>query len=130
MFAEDGKLPEVLAPMTRNFREWLRPRLVDGRYFGFVIEDAGSVIAGIGLMLVDWPPHFLHPETDKRGYIMNVFVEPSHRGLGLAKEMMRRAEGEFESRGVIFLVLHASKMGRPVYEKLDWYVMPEMAKQI
>jgi ribosomal protein S18 acetylase RimI-like enzyme len=65
-----------------------------------------------------------------RGYILNVYVEPNYRGHGLAKQLMARAEEEFRQRGVAFEVLHASAMGRPVYEGLGWNVMPEMGKAL
>ena len=130
MFAEDGRPEEELALMSVAFRAWIKPRLEDGRYFGFLVEEAGEVIAGIGLMIIDWPPHFLHPESAERGYICNVFVEPEHRGTGLARMLMLRAEEEFGQRGVSYLVLHASKLGRPVYEKLGWKDTREMAKRL
>ncbi len=130
MFAEDGRPEEELALMSVAFRAWIKPRLEDGRYFGFLVEEAGEVIAGIGLMIIDWPPHFLHPESAERGYICNVFVEPEHRGKGLARMLMLRAEEEFGQRGVSYLVLHASKLGRPLYEKLGWKDTREMAKRL
>jgi predicted acetyltransferase len=82
------------------------------------------------LFILDWPPHFLHPDSSERGYVLNVFVEPEYRGHGLARELMRRAEDEFKRRGVHFLVLHASKLGRPVYEKTGWEQTAEMAKAV
>jgi GNAT superfamily N-acetyltransferase len=130
MFAEDGRPEEELAPMSEAFRVWIEPRLEDGRYFGFLVEEAGEVNAGIGLMIIDWPPHFLHPKSAQRGYICNVFVEPEHRGKGLATMLMKQAEEEFRRRGVSFLELHASKLGRPVYERLGWQNSVEMVKRL
>jgi GNAT superfamily N-acetyltransferase len=130
MFAEAGRPDEELNPMAAPFRQWLEPRLADGRYFGFVVEDDAKPIAGAGLFVLDWPPHFLHPESSQRGYVLNVFVEPTHRGRGLATRLMELAEEECRRRGMVFMVLHASAMGRPVYEKLGWHAMPEMGKAI
>ena len=130
MFAENDVSSAALDAMAAPFGAWLRPRLVDGRYFGVMAEDAGAVVGGIGLILLDFPPHYLHPESGERGYILNVYVELSYRGQGLAKELVLRAEEEFRRRGVVFEVLHASAMGRPVYEKLGWMAMPEMGKAL
>ena len=130
MFEEAGKDAVALDAMQAPFADWLRPRLEDGRYFGFVVEDGGTVIAGVGLMLLDWPPHPLHPESSSRGYVLNVFVEPAHRGRGIAVELMLAAEAEFRRRGVVYQVLHASDLGRPVYEGLGWEVSPEMGKAV
>lgn len=130
MFRDAGRGDDVLLPMTENFREWLKPRLLDGAYFGFVMSEDGVSVASVGLMLIDWPPHPLHPEQDKRGYVLNVFVEPSHRGRGLAGELMKRADDEFIRRGVSYAVLHATDKGRPLYQKLGWSGTSEMAKAI
>jgi ribosomal protein S18 acetylase RimI-like enzyme len=79
MFAESGRTRESLRPMTAAFGEWLAPRLSDGRYFGWMLEKAGDVIAGLGMMVIDWPPHPSHPADHRRAYILNVFVEPAYR---------------------------------------------------
>lgn len=128
MFADVGRPDSELIPMEAAFREWLRPRLADGRYFGFLVEDTGEIIAGIGLFLLDWPPHFLHPTESQRGYILNVFTETPHRGRGIATDLMLLAEDEFRRRGLSYVVLHASPFGRPIYEKLGWESSTEMSK--
>ena len=116
--------------MTEHFREWVRPRLQDGSYFGYVISDGGAPVAGIGLMLIDWPPHPLHPTQDKRGYVLNVFVEPGYRNRGLARELMNLADAEFARRGVSYAVLHATEKGKPLYQRLGWDRTAEMAKAL
>jgi GNAT superfamily N-acetyltransferase len=130
MFAENDAPLAALDAMAGPFAAWLKPRLEDGRYFGFMAEDAGAVVAGIGQVLLDWPPHFLHPESALRGYVLNVYVEAACRGQGLAQKLMGRAEEAFRERGVMFEVLHASGMGRPLYERLGWMAMPEMGKAL
>ena len=121
---------EVLGAMTRSFRVWIEPRLRDGSYFGYIAEEDGAVVAGIGLMIIDWPPHPSHPNEDKRGYVLNVFVEPSRRKRGLATRLMRLGEAEITRRGVSFAILHATRMGRPLYEQTGWTQTVEMSKQL
>lgn len=130
MFRDAGRGDDVLLPMTEHFRQWLRPRLADGSYFGFVLCDHGVAVAGIGLMLIDWPPHPEHPADDRRGYVLNVFVEPAYRKRGLARELMALAEREFARRGVRYAVLHATEKGRPLYQAMGWNGTTEMAKPI
>jgi len=120
MFRDAGRAEALLAAMADPFRAWLEPRLVDGCYFGFIAERDGAAVGGIGLMVLDWPPHPLHPEQGRRGYVLNVYVEPGHRGQGVAKALMAAGEAEFAARGIDFLVLHATEQGRPLYAGMDW----------
>nr|WP_315597114.1 GNAT family N-acetyltransferase [uncultured Cupriavidus sp.] len=130
MFQEAGFAADTLRTMTLHFRDWLRPRLLDGSYFGFLLMNGRRPVAGIGLMLIDWPPHPAHPEQSRRGYVLNVYVEPLHRKRGLARQLMAMAEAEFAQRGVAFAVLHATEAGRPLYQRQGWRQTSEMSKAI
>ena len=127
MFAESGRTREALRPMTVAFEQWLSPRLEDGSYFGWMLEDAGVVIAGLGMMVIDWPPHPSHPADHRRAYILNVFVEPEHRRKGLAKRLMALAEERARELGICYAILHSTRQGRPLYESLGWGPTSEMA---
>jgi GNAT superfamily N-acetyltransferase len=126
MFRDMGRPDSALLPMTAAFREWLRPRLSDGSYSGWVIEQEGVPIAGLGLIILDWPPHPAHPADTRRLYILNVYVEPEHRGNGLARDLMKLATDRARDLGIGYLSLHASDAGRPIYERLGWKAAPEM----
>ena len=128
MFLEADGDPGQLHQMTEHFRPWLWQRLGDGRYYGFALMDDEQVAAAIGLMSIDWPPHPAHPTRDRRGYVLNVFVEPDYRRRGLASALMKLAEAEFAQRDIDFAVLHATEAGRPVYEAQGWRASAEMAK--
>ena len=130
MFKASGRADEIVAPMTAAFRPWLAPRLADGRYFGWICEADHPPVAGLGMMVIDWPPHPSHPTQAERGYILNVFVEPEHRGQGLAKALMALATTEARRRGLAYLVLHSTEMGRPVYEGLGWRQTSEMGMAV
>jgi GNAT superfamily N-acetyltransferase len=130
MFRDMGASEETLATMRDGFRVWLESHLADGSYFGFMAEEEGVVVAGVGLMVLDWPPNLRHPEMPGRGYVLNMYVEPSHRRQGLARQLMERAEEELRGRGVRFAVLHAADAARPLYESMDWRPSNEMAKRL
>ena len=125
-----GSDDDVLLPMTEHFRIWVKPRLLDGSYFGYAMLDGGVPVAGIGLMLIDWPPHPSHPTQDKRGYVLNVFVEPAYRKRGLARELMRLAQAEFARRGIGYAILHTTAKGQPLYQDEGWAGTTEMAKAV
>lgn len=127
MFLASGRSPDLVATMDAPFRAWLAPKLATGLYGGWIAEAAGAPVGGLGFMEIDWPPHPLHPLQDRRGYILNVFVEPAHRGRGVAGALMRRATEEGRRRGLELMILHATAMGRPMYEKLGWAQTAEMS---
>ena len=127
MFADmDAGTPDVLDQMSRHFEPWVRARLADGRYLGWITEEDGRAVASAGLLLVEWPPHPWHPASDVRGYILNVFVEPAWRRGGLARILMNFCVDEARVRGIAVVTLHASDKGRPVYEQLGFEASNEM----
>ena len=130
MFREAGSAEEKLAGMAQPFREWLQERLSDGRYFGFAAETGGGTIGAVGLMVLEWPPHPRHPHDDRRGYVLNVYVDSDHRGRGVARALMDEADAEFRRRGISYAILHATQAGRPLYERSGWVGTSEMAKAL
>jgi GNAT superfamily N-acetyltransferase len=116
----------VLNTMSHNFEPWVRERLGDGRYLGWIIEESGCVAGSAGLLFIDWPPHPLHPESDKRAYVLNVYVEPAFRKRGFAHELIVRSLAEARQRGIHVVTLHSSDAGRPVYQKLGFHATSEM----
>jgi GNAT superfamily N-acetyltransferase len=131
MFRDAGTADVDLAVMSQNFARWLKPRLASGAYFGFILTVDDEPAGGVGLMLIDWPPHPLHTTTDRRGYVLNLFIEPEHRRRGLARKLMQLAEDELSQRGVTFMVLHATEKGRPLYAELGWEAgSAEMVKRL
>ncbi|WP_034292430.1 GNAT family N-acetyltransferase [Herbaspirillum sp. RV1423] len=130
MFREAGRDEDILTAMRPNFRDWLESKLLDGSYFGFIAVLKDSAVAGIGLMEIDWPPHPSHPIQNKRGYILNVYVEPEHRRRGIAGLLMEMGEAEFKKRGLTYAILHSTGMGRPLYENIGWSSTSEMAKPL
>lgn len=77
----------------------------------------GEIAGGVGLMEIDWPPHLAHPEDGRRGYVLNVFVEPSYRGLDIARALMEASEAAFRILRITYVILHATEAGRPCYER-------------
>ncbi len=126
MFQAVGKDRTALDAMREPFLRWVAPKLADGSYLGWAAECDGVVVGGAGLMVLDWPPHFAHPTDPRRGYVLNVYVADAHRGHGLARRLMEATYEGARELGIRYLVLHASEMGRPVYEKMGWTDTNEM----
>lgn len=131
MFTDGGRrAPSDLTTMDSAFRLWLEPRLANGRYFGFIVDDDDKPIAGIGLMELDWPPHPSHQDDDRRSYVLNMFVEPSYRKKGIAQMLLDRADLEFKRRDLKYAILNTTSAGRSLYEQAGWQATTEMGKMI
>ena len=61
MFFEMGYRDEaILEAMVVAFRPWLRRRMEQGEYLAWLATRVdGAVVAGLGLWLMDWPPHMV-----------------------------------------------------------------------
>jgi GNAT superfamily N-acetyltransferase len=116
----------ALDAMSAKFLPWLLPRMESGEYLAwFAVAADGSVAAGLGLWLMDWPPHMIGPGS-RRGNILNVYTEPAHRRQGLARALMLTALDWCRANGIRSVILHASNDGRAIYESLGFKPTNEM----
>lgn len=126
MFVDAGMAEEcAMGQMRENFLSWVRERLDDGRYVGWIAEEDGRAVGGAALWIMDWPPMFLDPEP-QRGYLLNFYVVPEARRRGVARELLALAVAEAKERRLGVVTLHASKYGRPLYEQFGFKAANEM----
>ena len=51
-----------------------------------------------------------------------MFTKPEYRGKGIATRLFEMTVAEAQKRGCGKVVLHATDMGRPIYEKFGFFV--------
>lgn len=127
MFSEMGYRDQAaLDAMAAAFRPWLIRVMESGEYLAwFAVTTEGTVAAGAGLWLMDWPPHMVGPGA-RRGNILNVYTSVDHRRRGLARLLMETALVWCREHGIRAVILHASDEGRPLYEALGFHPTNEM----
>jgi GNAT superfamily N-acetyltransferase len=126
MFVDAGVADAAhMGQMHANFVPWVRERLEDGSDIGWLVEEEGKLVGGAGLWVMEWPPHFMDAES-RRAYLLNFYVAPEKRGRGLARELVDLAVKEATARGIKVVTLHASKWGKPVYERYGFKMSNEM----
>ena len=126
MFDDAGVSAEAaMGPMLANFIPWVRERIANGSYVGWLVDEEGRAVGGAGLWVMEWPPHFLDAEP-RRAYLLNFYVAPEMRRRGLARQLLELAVAEAKARGIRVITLHASKFGRPVYEQFGFTAGNEM----
>jgi GNAT superfamily N-acetyltransferase len=127
MFVDMGHRNDLaLDGMCAAFRPWLIERMDRGEYLAWVaIATDATIVAGIGLWLMDWLPH-LTGAGAPRGNIVNVYTDPASRRRGIARKLVEVALEWCRMHGIRTVILHASDAGRPLYEKLGFQPTNEM----
>jgi ribosomal protein S18 acetylase RimI-like enzyme len=129
MFADMGfASDDGFAGLSAASTVWFAKALADGRYLGWFIARADApdeIVSRSGMLLMDWPPGIRDIGT-VRGYILNVYTEPQHRGHGLATALTRAAIDEARRRGIHVVTLHASDAGARIYKRLGFEETGEM----
>ncbi len=126
MFADNELATEArYNAMDLTFEPWVRERLADGRYVGLFLEEDATLLAACGIFFGDFPPHFLDPNPI-RAYLLNFYTAPQARGRGLATQLLQHAVDECHKANVQVITLHASKFGKPIYEKFGFTQNNEM----
>ena len=126
MFAENGFASEAaIEAADRQFEPWVRARILDGRYVGLLLDHEGAIAGGAGVFFADFPPHWIDPQP-VRAYVLNVYVSVEVRSMGYARQLIEAVLALCHSHGVPTVVLHASPMGRPVYERMGFKATDEM----
>jgi GNAT superfamily N-acetyltransferase len=121
-FRDTARLDAMEAVSAPFFDAALRA----GTYRGFLaVEESGAVVAGGGIVLLEYQPHPLDPRR-YRPFVVNMFTEPEHRRRGLARRLMEAMVGWCRDEGYRTLYLHASDEGRPLYAALGFEPTNEM----
>jgi len=126
MFFDAGlATADAMKEMVESFTSWVLPRLEDETYRGWLAEDNGVAVAGAGMFLMDFPPHWMDASS-VRAYLLNFYTEPHYRGQRIAPRMLHAALEEAKILGIKVVTLHASKFGKPIYEKHGFTPTSEM----
>jgi GNAT superfamily N-acetyltransferase len=121
MFIDMGV--ELNAPvLAGEFVAWLHDTMPAGLYHAWVAETGeGEIVSGGGITVIPWPPGPSYT-GGKLAYVYNVYTEPSHRGRGLARQIMAAIHGFCATAGISSAALNTSRFGRPLYESLGYRV--------
>lgn len=137
MFHEMGLVPEHLFESYRTQCEArLRAMLETSEYIGWLAspnDRPDQIVAGVGVQLrsvlphpVEGPNGEISIAAGRHAIIINVFTEPEWRRRGIAKLLMEQIIAWARTERLDRLVLHASEVGRLLYEKMGFVQTSEM----
>lgn len=93
----------------------------DFSYKAFVAEVDSVVVGSVSCQIyAGLYPNIISPQHRPYGYIWGVYVEPSHRQQGIAKQLTSQAIAYLKTIGCTRAILNASPSGKPVYERLGF----------
>ncbi len=97
-------------------RRYFQEAIANDTFVVWMALDGGNIAATGGLTLYNVPPSF-SCINGKIGYISNIYTLPEYRKQGIASKLMQHIMVEAKTRGCTKVVLNATDMGRPIYEK-------------
>jgi GNAT superfamily N-acetyltransferase len=123
MFREMGTVCDYEA-MAAACARWYADALPAGTYRGWMAELDAAVIGGSGMIVTPWSPG--PSRLDPRmAWVYNVFVDPGHRGRGVARQLMEAMHAWCREQGIERLALNATEAGARVYQGLGYAVVAE-----
>lgn len=122
-FIKVGPDHESYAAIRQNCRAFFDDGLNAQTCDAVIAEEDGRCIGtAIAFYYLSVPSSRNH--TGRNAYITSVFVEPDYRRQGIASEMLRRIVARAQAYGCVNIMLTATDMGKPLYEKLGFIQTP------
>jgi GNAT superfamily N-acetyltransferase len=129
--AEKDSIPKPTEQRTAEVDRLFAAELVAGTLaFHVALDQTGTIIACAGGLLRTEYPTPLSEELVPFGWVIAVYTLPEHRGYGLATQLVDEVCTWLSSRGARRARLWASSDGRPVYERMGFRPMMDMAKPL
>lgn len=134
MFSDMGRVPEALRErLAREAEAAIAAAMRAGEYHGWLaVADPDRIVAGAGVQLRRVLP-FPRREgggmavaAGLEGIVLNVYTDPGWRGRGVATALMQTILAWTRTQPLDRLVLHASREGRSIYERLGFEATGEM----
>jgi ribosomal protein S18 acetylase RimI-like enzyme len=124
--SDDADMTEV----KHQSYEYYRKALHDSTHTAYLVFNGDRFAGAGGISYYQVMPTFRHPSGNK-AYIMNIYTRPEYRRQGIARRMLDILIKDAKARGISFITLEATPMGRPLYEKAgfvplnDEMILPE-----
>ncbi len=85
-------------------------------FVAWIAVEGENIVASSGMSFYSVPPTYKNL-SGKVAYLMNMYTQPEYRNQGIASDLVKKMIREAKDRGCSKIVLNASVMGRPIYEK-------------
>src|SRR4030095_10894627 len=107
--------------MLAALEPYLRAAIPEGRWHAWIAEPGGCG----SVEIVPWVPGRQDP-TPRRAWIHSGYIEPPWRRRGIGRRLTQTIIAWCREQGFEWVYLHASELGRPLYERLGFVASSEM----
>ena len=111
--------PEMQAQVAAQLPEYFAAHLGRDCFVNIAETGTGEAVGCVILVCTEKPANPFFPHG-KSGTVYGVYTVPEYSGQGIATALMKRLIADGEAAGLDRIVLSASEMGRPIYEKLGF----------
>lgn len=121
-----NKLPDDvdMSFVERESYAYYRRALETGEHIAYLVYDNGEFIGAGGVSFYQVTPTYHNP-SGKKAYIMNMYTAPEYRRQGIAFHTLDLLVKAAKEQGVSSIMLEATDMGRPLYEKYGFVKMED-----
>lgn len=105
-------------------RAYYKQALQSGDHIAYLVYDNDKFIGAGGVSFYQVMPTY-HNSTGKKAYIMNMYTVPDYRRQGIAFHTLDLLVKAAKYVGVSQIVLEATDMRRPLYEKYGFVKMED-----
>ena len=116
--SDDIEMPLV----EQQSREYYEESLQTESHIAYLVFDGEKCIGAGGVSFFRVMPTYHNP-TGRKAYIMNMYTKPDYRRKGIAYHTLGLLIEEAKNKGVKFISLEATDMGRPLYERYGFVNM-------
>ena len=111
-----------MGEVEKQSRIYYERAIPDGTHTAFLAFDGDRFVGAGGISYYQVMPTYHNP-TGRKGYIMNMYIRPEYRRMGIAMHMLDLLVHDAREKGLAFISLEATAAGRPLYEKYGFSAM-------
>lgn len=121
-----NKLPDDtdMTEIEQQSYAYYQKALHDGTHTACLVFDGDRFAGAGGISYYQVMPTYHNPSGYK-AYIMNMYTRPEYRRQGVARRTLDFLISDAKARGISFISLEATQMGRPLYENVGFVPMTD-----
>lgn len=114
---DENQTPNI--DLDQDIYNYFEKQFDSHRMIEWIVIDQGQIIATGALVLLQFLPSYTN-KSGIKGYVTNMYTSPKYRGNKIATKILHKIVEEARKRNISTLILEASQMGKPVYQKFGF----------